>query len=44
MQKLKKAFFVGPQIRPLIADTNFAALLSLGEKSAWNAFKLVANF
>ena len=41
--KLKEGFFVGPQIREVLKDTDFEELLNLKELRAWEAFKSVCS-
>jgi hypothetical protein len=41
--KLKEGIFVGPQIREVINDDKFSAVLEGEEKHAWEAFKLVVS-
>ena len=43
--KIKEGIFIGPQIRQLIADTNFEECMNNTESEAWNGFKeVVHNF
>lgn len=43
--KIKEGIFVGPQIRELMTDARFDAVLTGVEKAAWDAFKdVVKNF
>jgi hypothetical protein len=43
--KLKAGIFIGPQIRQLLKDTEFAAKMASVELSAWNGFRsVVENF
>lgn len=43
--KLKEGVFVGPQIRKLLSDDEFARLLSSNQRKAWMSFKdLVEGF
>lgn len=41
--KIKEGIFVGPQIRELLKDENFVAILEYREKAAWKAFKNVCE-
>ena len=41
--KIKEGAFIGPQIRQLLEDDGFDQALSVMEKTAWEAFKLVAT-
>ena len=41
--KLKEAVFVGPDIRKLMLDKNFVAIMTYGEKEAWTAFRDVIS-
>lgn len=41
--KLKEGIFVGPQIRKLLKDENFANHLSSVEAAAWDSFKQVVS-
>jgi hypothetical protein len=40
---VKEEIFIVPQIQDLMKDTNLDAQCSVGEKAAWEAFKLVVN-
>jgi hypothetical protein len=42
-QRLKKGFFVGPQIRELTKDKTFYSILNEVELAAWTAFKDVCS-
>ena len=39
----QEGFFVGPQIREVLKDTNFEELLNLKELRVWEAFKSVCS-
>lgn len=41
--KIKEGIFVGPQVRQLMVDSEFDAVLTLVEKVAWDAFKEVTK-
>jgi hypothetical protein len=41
--KLAAGIFIGPQIRELLSDANFAPTLKPKELAAWNSFKLVVE-
>lgn len=41
--KLKEGVFVGPDLRKLMRDENFATKMEMNEKNAWISFKLVVT-
>ena len=42
-EKVKAGVFIGPQIRQLLKDQQFEAVLSDKEKATWQSFEKVSN-